>query len=277
MTTWQPEFNFQHTTSLVDELNRHWSDGGPSDQLSAAGVLVHILDGKGIDHISGFANTTDGLPPPPQFLWDSFGRPNRALPYGDRMSASLLSRHTPNVYSPFNIRVLRQANFSYLPGVILDASIARPRLSCCYPFDPVSVSVRCAQFGGDATCTPGCAFAESAPSYTKRLTRAHRPADLATCMLGSQALHSQREADAGARRAGIRAKLYNELVFDVATDWSAERDSGAVIAFFLERPASEAALGLARSLRDLQPRLPLLRYDRHATETPFSVLVADDS
>ena len=51
----------------------------------------------------------------------------------------------------------------------------------------------------------------------------------------------------------------------------------AVIAFFLERPASEAALGLARSLRDLQPRLPLLRYDRHATETPFSVLVADDS
>ena len=55
-----------------------------------------------------------------------------------------------------------------------------------------------------------------------------------------------------------------------------ERD-GAVIAFFLERPASDAALGLARSLRDLQPRLPLLRYDRHATETPFSVLVADDS
>ena len=46
MTTWQPEFNFQHTTSLVDELNRHWRDGGPSDQLSAAGVLVHILDGK---------------------------------------------------------------------------------------------------------------------------------------------------------------------------------------------------------------------------------------
>ena len=39
MTTWQPEFNFQHTTSLVDELNRHWRDGGPSDQLSAAGVL----------------------------------------------------------------------------------------------------------------------------------------------------------------------------------------------------------------------------------------------
>ena len=217
MTTSQPQFNFQHTTSLVDELNRHWRDGGPSDQLSAAGVLVHILDGKGIDHVSGFANTTDGLPP----------------------------------------------------------SIARPRLRCCYPFDPVSVSVRCAQFGGDATCTPGCAFAESAPSYTKRLTRAHRPADLATCMLGSQALHSQREADAGARRAGIRAKLYNELVFDVATEWS-ERD-GAVIAFFLERPASEAALGLARSLRDLQPRLPLLRYDRHATETPFSVLVADDS
>ena len=31
---------------------------------------------------------------------------------------------------------------------------------------------------------------------------------------------------AGARRAGIRAKLYNELVFDVATEWS-ERD-GAV-------------------------------------------------
>ena len=47
MTTWQPQFNFQHTTSLVDELNRHWRDGGPSDQLSAAGVLVHILDGKG--------------------------------------------------------------------------------------------------------------------------------------------------------------------------------------------------------------------------------------
>ena len=95
MTTSEPHINFQHTTSLVDELNRHWRDGGPSDQLSAAGVLVHILDGKGIDHVSGFANTTDGLPPPPQILWESFGRPNRALPYGDRMSASLLSRHTP--------------------------------------------------------------------------------------------------------------------------------------------------------------------------------------
>ena len=79
MTTRQPQFNFQHTTSLVDELNRHWRDGGPSDQLSAAGVLVHILDGKGIDHVSGFANTTDGLPPAPQILWESFGRPNRAF------------------------------------------------------------------------------------------------------------------------------------------------------------------------------------------------------
>ena len=52
ITTWKPQFNFEHTTSLVDELNRHWRDGGPSDQLSAAGVLVHILDGKGIDHVS---------------------------------------------------------------------------------------------------------------------------------------------------------------------------------------------------------------------------------
>ena len=63
MTTWQPQFNFQHTTSLVDQLNRHWRDGGPSDQLSAAGVLVHILDGKGIDHVSGFANTLRDLQP----------------------------------------------------------------------------------------------------------------------------------------------------------------------------------------------------------------------
>ena len=43
MTTWQPQFNFQHTASLVDELNRHWRDGGPSDQLSAAGVLARSL------------------------------------------------------------------------------------------------------------------------------------------------------------------------------------------------------------------------------------------
>ena len=194
MTTSQFFFS---TTTLVDQLNRHWRDGGlPTNQRrprasSTARGSIMSPDSR-----------TPPMPPPPKF-WESFGRPNRALPYGDRMSASLLSRHTPNVYSPFNIRVLRQANFSYLPGVILDASIARPRLSCCYPFDPVSVSVRCAQFGGDATCTPGCAFAESAPSYTKRLTRAHRPADLATCMLG------RRRAPAsgrGAKRAGIRAK-----------------------------------------------------------------------
>ena len=53
---------------LAVDLSRQWRNGAPASTLKAAGVLLHVIDGGmgGIFH-NGFANSSTGLPPPPEW------------------------------------------------------------------------------------------------------------------------------------------------------------------------------------------------------------------
>ena len=184
-----------HHSKLVAHLNHRWRNGGPSANLNSAGVIVHIPDGLGLRR-EGFVGNASrhGLPPPASALWANLGHSNRALPWGDRMSASVVSRKYPRYYIPANIKVLRETGYLHLPGLVLDASIAS-RLSCCYPVDADSVRVTC-KFGGEQGCTPGCAFREymalsrEQAALGKRWSTggglfAHHPSSLAACLNGT--------------------------------------------------------------------------------------------
>ena len=106
-----------HHSKLVAHLNYRWRNGGPSANLSSAGVIVHIPDGLGLRR-EGFVGNASrgGLPPPASALWANLGHSNRGLPWGDRMSASVVSRAYPRYYIPANIKVLRETGYLHLPG-----------------------------------------------------------------------------------------------------------------------------------------------------------------
>ena len=103
---------------LAVDLSRQWRTGAPASTLKAAGVLLHVIDGGmgGIFH-NGFANSSTGLPPPPEFLWERLERSVE-----EALSVSVVSRAYPHVYHPTNHESLRLGGFGSLPGVVLDAS-----------------------------------------------------------------------------------------------------------------------------------------------------------
>ena len=97
---------------LAVELSRQWRNGAPASTLKAAGVLLHVIDGGmgGIFH-NGFANSSTGLPPPPEFLWERLERSVE-----EALSVSVVSRVYPHVYHPTNHESLRLGGFGSLPG-----------------------------------------------------------------------------------------------------------------------------------------------------------------
>ena len=103
---------------LAVELSRQWRNGAPASTLKAAGVLLHVIDGGmgGIFH-NGFLNSSDGLPPPPEVLWERLERS-----VAEALSVSVVSRAYPHVYHPTNHETLRLGGFGSLPGVVLDAA-----------------------------------------------------------------------------------------------------------------------------------------------------------
>ena len=106
---------------LAVELSRQWRTGAPASTLKAAGVLLHVIDGGmgGIFH-NGFANSSTGLSPPPEFLWERLERSVE-----EALSVSVVSRAYPHVYHPTNHESLRLGGFGICIRTITSASLWR--------------------------------------------------------------------------------------------------------------------------------------------------------
>ena len=150
-----------HNNELVSVINSQWLHGGPSDDLTQAGLLVHTADGSGI-WMTGFLREAGGRPPPGDRMWQMLGTPDATLRIGDRRSASIINNVSRAIYEPGNVRHLVQSGFGHLPFVVFDSSATavQSRISCCYSFDVGSTKLVCPVQGGGAhgagECTPGC-------------------------------------------------------------------------------------------------------------------------
>uniref|UniRef100_A0A7S0J220 Uncharacterized protein n=1 Tax=Calcidiscus leptoporus TaxID=127549 RepID=A0A7S0J220_9EUKA len=140
--------------SLVAKLNWQWAQGAPADDITKAGLLVHVLDGMGINgrgFYDPFAKKHTGLPPVGEKLWYMVGRAqiessraklNKTMAklashaLSARASCSIISRSYPFHFSPHNMQMLR-AGYGRMPHLILNtnATEVRRRVSCCYSMD----------------------------------------------------------------------------------------------------------------------------------------------
>lgn len=118
------------TLQLIAHLNRRFVTGAPSNSLSEAGVLMHVLD--------GYENS--------DMPW-SF---NPSNPAGDRTSASVVSARHPDIYEDLR----RPIGHQRWPGFVLASAPVQERLSCAYCGDIGTARQRCDHL--DPECRPGC-------------------------------------------------------------------------------------------------------------------------
>ena len=253
-------------TAFVASLNTQWFRGAPSNSLADVGVLVHVVEGSGAS--SGFARPLSSAGGE---LWSDLGRTNRGASTGSRISASAISKHMPDMYEP-SVFTLGNGDHSLrdtfgaggsrhgaggqdgllaLPFVLFNATAVRDRIGCCYPRDGGSMYTNCSATGDGHGCTPGCS----------------------TDSFGPQQLHSCLDAMDRARCRTDPLSCYNELVLSTMDTWEL---SSLVSAVGIAHGAGEAALSLAREVHDAalsgHVRVPLLRYNRHATSNPFTLM-----
>ena len=249
----------------------------PSDQLSDAGVLIHVLDGDGIGlakymdngGYGGFVGTAQGLPPTGKELWRKLGQPNASdaqIPgvgfVGDRVATSIINREAPFVFEPSNVPWLVENGFQKLPFVLLhDNEAVRSRISCCYSQDVGSVWMTCDRPGGGSECTPGCTDAR----------RAFPPDGLSQCLAsmnkpqcGYRMTDGQLAPYENADKSFCQ-RAYNEVVLDSWREGGWQRAS-MVAAIAVPHGASDRAVALAHevhaaALADIPGLGPLLRYD----------------
>lgn len=110
-------------------LNRRWFHGRPAKSLSQGGVLARLFDPS----------------EDPREPWKPCTRNLWCRVYGDRMPASLINKHAPNLYSKAD---------SPLAGFLVDPNLAE--LYCAYFVDGSSMNKLCDPPGKSDTCTPGC-------------------------------------------------------------------------------------------------------------------------
>ena len=281
---------------LLTALNWQWGHGAPSGDLSGSGLLVHVLDGRGIN-INGFLefstksnSSMQGLPDSGRRLWQWLGRPDSLLRNGDRTSASIINRQMPAMYAPLNVVRLTRAGYGRLPFVILNTNVSatRRRISCCYAFDVGSTKLGCTRRGGDGNCTPGCSAssvymeseAKGAGWDTSVYGGPFDPRQLRQC-LDAMKPRLCRER----RRYPWCAMAYNEVILDRWRSGGWELDT-MVWAIGVARGASAASVELAREVQVAAAQqsglqVPLLLYDRRRVDAPFSMLqsaavLADD-
>ena len=93
---------------VIDDLNRQWRDGQPSDELSKAGVMFAMVDGDEAPHAQ----------------WE---RPSWKR---DRMSVSISNARHPDVYWHM-----------FTPGFVVNESAITSSISCAYAEDAGSIYV----------------------------------------------------------------------------------------------------------------------------------------
>ena len=240
--------------ALVHALNEQWQRGAPSNDLEAAGVLIHVLDGGGIT-MDGFVG--GGIPTATE-MWAGLGNDGGGTGHA-RKSASVVSRTYPDMYEPSNVPNLVAAGFSHLPGVVIDAKAAKEHFSCCYPFDGGTMWYDCPNW--DSACRPGC-------FQTSGAWRGREPAwyyeikfdgnQLASCL--REMRNSGQCPSSAMMGGGWCAVKYNEIILREADYQQMVR------AVFVTSDASGRAVALARAVRDEAAangvHVPMLRYDR---------------
>ena len=248
---------------LVGWANNRWEYGTPSNDLAAAGVLAHVLDGEGID-MQGFLGTPRGLPPAGNVLWSELGRPRDNDARSDRVAASIINKAAPHLYEPTNVRNLVSNGFSKLPFVLLrEGDEVTSRLSCCHPEDASSIRVTCSPLGGGSACTPGCR------------DWSHPPEELRECLASMEiGLCHGCNTWCGERPNGkFCGQAYNEVILDSFRGGGWQKPA-MIAAVAIANDASENALALAREVHAAArldiPSIMLIFYDKFARDgQPF--------
>ena len=267
---------FGSQRALVSALNQRWRSGGPADSLPEAGLLVHTMDGDGITK-HGFTRTR--LPPSGRELWERLGRPNADIGWGDHVSCSIINARAPALYQPLNVPLLVSQGYGDLPFVVLATDEAvQARVNCCFSMDAGTVGVGCNTRGGDESCTPGCSVSNGQLHKMANWNHyTHPPSDAGP--YGADALRAcleNMERSVCGNENVWCGLAYNEVVLDNWNlgPWDANQ---MVLAIGVARGAAPAAVELARAVHDAaiasRVRVPLLSYDRHASDEPFTVMV----
>ena len=237
----------------------------PSNDLAAAGVLAHVLDGEGID-MQGFLGTPRGLPPAGNVLWNELGRPRDNDARSDRVAASIINKAAPHLYEPLNVMNLVSNGFSKLPFVLLrEGDEVTSRLSCCHPEDASSIRVTCSPLGGGSACTPGCR------------EWSHPPEELRECLARMEIGRCHWcDTWCGERPNGkFCGQAYNEVILDSFRGGRWQKPA-MIAAVAIAIDASENALALAREVHAAArldiPSIMLIFYDKFARRACSSEL-----
>jgi len=268
----------EEVEELIAELTAQWLAGTPDNELSQAGLLVHVLDSGGqfgpeVKNAEDWIGRTTG-----EHLWKMVGRPDlqpslSRANYTDRVSTSIINRAFNETYHPGlawtvgtpteQAVAAAMLDYRYLPTIVLDETAVDNRFSCCYPNDGGSMAVLCTPLGGDDSCVPGCRLQSDRGLELGSDLMAFSKEQLKDCL----------EAQVAASTNGMDE--YNEVILDTWRNggWSlAERTPRAL---FIDVRASAAGMQLAWDVQaaiqaDTGVLYPLLTYDG-MTEAPFAV------
>jgi len=189
------------TDIVVDRINDRFRHGAITNDLEAAGVLLHQFDAMDDDR-------PENKPWMPGMQHEDTG---------DRISAALVNAHMLREPSN-NIPVY---SFS-LAGIILNP--AANRLLCAYPWDVGSLSRHCWPRGVSEKCIPGCSrFVGDGDQWCKAGTEEWKFRDPA-CAWRPDDLREMMRVREEVRANNLRPpqkmwndnKYYSELIFDAA-------------------------------------------------------------
>ena len=205
-----PVLNFP-PNEIVSHLNYWWSHGSPSNDLSRAGLLVHMFDNTEND-VSAKAslglNTNDAEP------WLPCDKRAWCGQYAGRFSASIINARQRGIF-----RTQSTA------GIILSP---HTKLFCGYPMDGGTMQKFCPR-GSPKGCAPGCATEDGEPNWCPHADAwsddpsaqvfecAFRPRDM-EAMLRMHLHH--------------RSMSYNEVVVDT-NSWTPNLPDSLLAVFFL--------------------------------------------
>ena len=233
---------------FVADLNARFDAGQPSNDLSAAGVLLHTFDAldEGRDDVWN---------PCPNDAWCG--------PYNDRWSVSLVNRRSPHFFRGSGKEPGNQPNGGF---VINSAVIGMHAVSCAWAIDGGTLGALCDPKGMSPSCTPGCRNGYGCLSLPYEGDYCWWPITQLRAMMEQQA-----------RLAPLRANndtcneedcLYNELIVDAAA-W-ADKVPWLIAAVHFPKGSvrgEERARAVYRALLNAFPLLmgpfgpPLVRYN----------------
>ncbi len=220
---------------VVDRINRRFREGRASNDLAAAGVLVHQFDGQEDPSRPWLPCTSD---------W--------CLEFADRFASSIISKRAPHLFN------------GGAGGLIFTPALAH--IFCSYPADGGTMSLTCPRPDANpwrVPCLPGCWVRTPNWCSATMTWECSFPPDLLWAMLRTQ------EAGASKRKPSNR---YNEVMVDTkAYVDRLPRSLEAIVASSRADGAARAAH--ARILREhglSAAELPLLLLQLSNRTAPFT-------